>query len=80
MWSRRNKVWSHYRGDIMAGDAIDAAFLANYIRFCAIQRLYLSSFEVVDLQKYKIIKKPGKVFNAIQQRAHIPFVFICSKN
>ena len=80
MWSRRNKVWSHYRGDIMAGDAIDAAFLANYIRYSSIQRLYLSRLEMIDLQKYRIIKKPAKVFSAIQRRAHIPFIFISCKN
>ncbi len=36
--------------------------------------------EVIDVNKYKIIKKPHQIQQAIRERSHKPFVFICNKN
>jgi hypothetical protein len=36
--------------------------------------------EVIDVNKYKIIKKPHLILQAIRDKSHKPFVFICNKN
>lgn len=36
--------------------------------------------EVIDLNKYKIIQKPHLIQQAIREKCHKPFVFICNKN
>lgn len=80
MWRGQDKVWLHYTRDIMAADAIEAAFFVHYLRHCGIHRLYLPALEVIDLQRYKIIKKAAKVQSALYDRLHIPFIFVAGKN
>ena len=80
MWGRQNKVWLQYRRDILANDNTGATFLAAYLRHMGIHRLYLQHLEIIDLQRYKVIKKPGKVFQTLQGRLHIPFIFVAGKN
>ncbi|MFC4233050.1 hypothetical protein ACFOW1_14205 [Parasediminibacterium paludis] len=36
--------------------------------------------EVIDVNKYKIIKKPHLIQQAIRDKSHKPFVFVCNKN
>ena len=36
--------------------------------------------EVIDINKYKIIQKPYLIQQAIREKSHKPFVFICNKN
>ena len=36
--------------------------------------------EVIDVNRYKIIRKPKEVLNAISLRRNKPFVFISNKN
>jgi hypothetical protein len=80
MWGRRNKTWLHYQRNIIAADVYAAVFLSAYTRHAAIQRLHTWQMEVMDLQKYKLIKKPAKVHLAMKDRAEEPFVFIVGKN
>ena len=80
MWSRQNKVWVQYTNNVMAADAIDASFLIKYLHQVALQRSFLSAMEVIDLQRYKIIKRPALIHNALQDRMHLPFIFIVSGN
>lgn len=80
MWNGQDKVWSHYRKDIIAADAHAAALLSSYLRNMAIHKTYVQQLEVADLQKYKIIKQPGKVKTALRERTSIPFVFVIGKN
>ena len=74
------KVWMHYIKDIIASDVYSAVFLASYMRQSAIYHTYAPYLEVVDLQKYKIVKQPKKVKQAIRERKDIPFVFVIGKN
>ncbi|MCD6064065.1 MAG: hypothetical protein K0R82_1976 [Flavipsychrobacter sp.] len=80
MWSGQDKVWTHYTHNVMAADAIDAHLLVKYLNQVTLQRLFLSTVEVIDLQRYKILKQPGKIHNAFQSRIHLPFIFIAAKN
>ncbi len=36
--------------------------------------------EVIDVNKYKIIQKPHLIQQAIREKCHKPFVFVCNKN
>jgi len=36
--------------------------------------------EIVDINTYKIIRKPLLVARAIRDKSHKPFIFICNKN
>jgi hypothetical protein len=79
MW-RGNNVWLHYVKNIIAADVPSAVFLASYLRYSGITKDYTSSLEIIDLQKYKVIKKPAKVQAALCDRANIPFIFVVGKN
>jgi hypothetical protein len=75
-----NKTWMHYVKDIIASDVYSAVFLASYIRVAHTSKSYADAMEVVDLQKYKILKQPLKVRQAILERKDVPFVFVIGKN
>jgi hypothetical protein len=78
MW--RDNTWLHYVKNIMAADVSSAIFLASYIRHSRTSKNYASALEVIDLQKYKVIRQDSKVRIALRERAHIPFVFVVGKN
>ena len=80
MWGKRNIAWIHYQRNIIAADVYAAVFLSAYTRHAAIQRLHTYQMEVMDLQKYKLINKPEKVYVALKDLADEPFVFIVGKN
>lgn len=75
-----DKVWMHYVKDIIASDVYSAVFLASYMRYARTSKSYADGMEVVDLQKYKVVKQPNKVRQAIRERANVPFVFVIGKN
>jgi hypothetical protein len=79
MW-QDNKMWLHYVKNIMAADVPSAVFLASYLKYSALRKDYVSYLEVIDLQKYRIIRQPPKVRLALRDRAKIPFVFVVGKN
>jgi hypothetical protein len=80
MWSRKNKVWFEFRKDIIAADKTEGLFLADYLRHVAASRSYIQALEVADLQRYKVLKQPGKVKSALGTRYDVPFIFIIGKN
>jgi hypothetical protein len=80
MWHGHNKVWLHYLKNIIAADIYSAVFLASYLRHISIYKKYITSLEVIDLQKYKVIKSEAKVRAALKDRTNVPFVFVVCKN
>ena len=80
MWSGQNKVWMHYLNDIIAADVASAVFLSTYMRIALRGRSNPIYHEVVDLQRYKLIRSPKKVRAALINRADVPFVFVLNKN
>jgi hypothetical protein len=80
MWSRKNKVWMHYLHDIIAADVASGVFLAQFLRRLRMTRDYVHSMEIIDLQRYKVIKKPSRVKAAINDLKSESFVFLISKN
>jgi hypothetical protein len=79
MW-REEKEWLHYVKNIIAADVPSAVFLASYLWHTGISRDYATALEVVDLQKYKVIRQANKVKIALRERLGIPFVFVVGKN
>ena len=77
---RENNVWLHYLKNIIAADVSSAVFLASYLRHTNLNKNYVHALEVVDLQKYKLIKNVNKVHTALRDRINIPFVFVIGKN
>ena len=77
---RKNKVWLHYVKNIIAADMSSAIFLASYLRYAGTGNDRASAIEIIDLQKYKLIKQHNKVRIALRERIHIPFVFVVGKN
>lgn len=81
MWDKKqDKVWINYRSDIIAADTTSGSFLAKYLRFTLLNRSHISTLEVIDLQKYKVIKGEKRVRSAIRERLDIPFVFLSCNN
>ena len=79
MW-RQDNLWLHYVKNIIAADLTSAVFLASYLRRMQINKAYASSLEIIDLQKYKVIRQENKIKAALRERVNIPFVFVACKN
>ena len=80
MWDDNNKVWMHYT-DMLAADANAACFLSRYTRFLMLNRGYLKVVEVIDLQRYKLIRPSSrKLKQYVNERLNIPFVFVHCNN
>lgn len=81
MWHRENKVWMHYLNDIIAADVSSAVFLAAHLRQMFWQCREANYLEIIDLQQYRMVRKPTKVRAAIRRmRLQEPFVFAIGKN
>jgi len=80
MWGKKDKVWMHYVHDIIATDVASGVFLAHFIKQSRIRKSYVSALEVVDLQRYKVIRKTQKVLSALSDISSSSFVFVVCKN
>ena len=76
----RDHVWINYSKNIMAASAPDAVFLATFINYMEASHDYTSALEIVDLQKYKVIRKQTRVRIALRERLKIPFIFVVGIN
>ncbi len=79
MWQGEN-IWLKYVKNIIAADMSSAIFLASFLRRSNMNKSYVASLEVIDLQKYKVIKKKNKVRAAINDAVNTPFIFFVGKN
>ncbi len=77
---RKKHAWLHYVKNIIAADVPSAVFLASYLRYSDLNKDYAHAIEIIDLQKYKVIKQRQKVCLALRDRANVPFVFVIGKN
>lgn len=80
MWEDNDTEWTHFRQDVMAHNRASAAVLVQFLKRVNKQRLYTTSLEVIDLQRYRFITKPKKVQAALRERLHLPFVFVVGRN
>ena len=79
MWNKEN-IWLNYVKNIIAADVTSAIFLAAFLRRNNMNKKYAASLEVIDLQRYKVIKKEYKVRAALNNALNMPFVFFVGKN
>ncbi len=80
MWGNNNKVWMRYTG-VLACDDCSALFLSRYIRFITMNRYYLDTVEVIDLQRYRIIKPTSrKLKQYVNEKLNSPFIFLNCNN
>jgi hypothetical protein len=79
MWNR-DRVWNRYVKNIIAADKPTAIFLAAYIKRVDINKEYVSSVEIFDLQQYTVISKAAKVRGVLRDKLNKPFIFIACKN
>jgi len=70
----------HYLNDIIASDVYSAVFLSSWLRQKVMTRQYTNFLEVVDLQRYKLIRRNPAVRISIRNRGDMPFVFVVGKN
>lgn len=79
MW-HGNQVWLHYVKNIIAADVSSAVFLASFLRHAEMNKTHAATLEIIDLQKYKVIKNENKIRSALRDRVNVPFVFVVAKN
>jgi hypothetical protein len=79
MWQEEN-TWLHYVKNIIAADIHNAVFLANYLNKLSFTKHYTASLEVMDLNRYKVIRNKSKIREILHDRMRPPFVFIIHKN
>ncbi|RYD53546.1 MAG: hypothetical protein EOP52_05270 [Sphingobacteriales bacterium] len=80
MWGKQNKVWTRYQQEVVATDLLSAVVLLGYLRFIAVKKTSGYTQEVVDLQRYKVIRKPAKVRQILKEKKQVPFVFAYGLN
>ena len=80
MWGKSNKVWVKYQRNVLATDVYSAVFLTAFLRHSETLKLYSWQMEVIDLQRYKLIKKPIRVQRIVKNKDREPFVFVVGKN
>lgn len=77
LWQRKQN-WSYFDIGLMGRHFQDADFLKNWYYQKSIQGEIAQYFEVIDLQRYKVISKHNKVQAAMREKAKEPFIFfIC---
>lgn len=76
----RDHVWTNYSKNIIAADARSAVFLASFLNYLASSQEYTSAIEIVDLQKYKVVKQQQQIRITLRDRIKIPFIFVVGKN
>ena len=79
MW-RKDKVWMHYLNDIISADVSTAVFLSSFMRHLARTGQHAQALEVMDVQRYRVVRKTAKVRSTLHSRLHVPFVFVVGKN
>lgn len=80
MWGRQDKVWTHFRSDVLAADVADASLLMSFLRHVFTHKLQAACLDIIDLQRYKVFRTPRKVKAALGKHADMPFIFAVGKN
>lgn len=80
MWRRQDKVWMNYLNGIMAADLYSAVLLSSYLRHAVRTSQYAQTLEIVDLQRYKMVRQFVKVRKVLKKQIDLPFIFVVGKN
>ena len=80
MWRGQDKVWMTYLNGIVAADLYSAVLLSSYMRQSVRTCQYAQALEIIDLQRYKMIRQFVKVRKTLKKRIDLPFIFVIGKN
>ncbi len=61
MFGRREQIWKRYPQQITAVSNKEAVYLLHYLSYVRITRCHLALIEVVDLQRYRLIRKKHQI-------------------
>lgn len=61
MYFKKEKYWKCFGEDTLAVYHGDAQFLRRFLKQATLSKSYLKSYEVVDVQKYRLVKSQRKV-------------------
>lgn len=79
LWQRKQK-WHYFDTGLMAQHFREADFLQKWYFHKSIKGELAANFEVIDLQRYKIVSKANKVNIAMREKANEPFIFFACRN
>ncbi len=82
MYSHSKGIWKQYTRNIAAVNHQEALYLLHYLTFMQITRNYLQLTEIVDLQRYRLIKDKKKIHRILLQNPKeiSSFLFPINKN
>lgn len=66
MYSKKIRAWRHFHNDILSVNRTDADLLEIFLSRTRISKAYLNAMEIVDLQKYRLVKQRNKVACLLQ--------------
>jgi hypothetical protein len=61
MFRRSEQIWKQYPQNITAVNNKEAVYLLHYISYVRITRCHLALVEIIDLQRYRIVRKKNQV-------------------
>ncbi len=79
LWQRKQN-WYYFDTGLMGRHHKDADFLKKWYYQKSINGEIASYFEVIDLQRYKVISKPQKVQVALREKRNTAFIFFACLN
>jgi hypothetical protein len=79
LWQRKAKL-VYFDTGLMAKHHSEAELLKNWYFKNVLNGSIANHFEVINLQRYKIIKNNKKVQSALREKALEPFVFLICTN
>lgn len=79
LW-QRNQKWYYFDTGLMGRHHQEANFLKNWYYQKSIKGEIAQYFEVIDLQRYKVISKHQKVQIAMREKINEPFIFFACCN
>ncbi len=75
------RTWYQFEREVLAVNEQAALYLLAFLRQAQRQELHISTIEVFDLHRYKLIKEPRFVRNILHMRSHdLVFIFPVCKN
>ena len=81
MLPRSTRTWKQYPQNITAINNREALYLLHFLTYVHITRSYLDLTEVVDLQRYRIVRKKSTVSKILARpQTRDCFVFPVNKN
>jgi hypothetical protein len=61
MFGRSEQIWKQYPQHITAVSNREAVYLLHYISYVRITKCHLGLIEIIDLQRYRVIRKKQQV-------------------